>query len=346
MGCALGLLSALSCGNGLTRFEVPHETGAHCTSPSMPPASSCEAATRLAATPKLVASGSSGVASSCTPVFNGCTYDVSVLQGSCDGAAVRECGWGFQRCQDDRWTSCDLDALGYPVDPASGAPIREFHDPVLVFAPHPDDESIGLAGAILRERAQGHEVFLELMTHGEASGTRHLLESRGYRFSPESFGDARLREFRDAVRRLGVTGVHVVDGGDQRLEERTVQARVLFWREHATPLRVYGPEGHDDVNQRDRVHHDHAVVWRALSGMPGLNLTSQYIYLYFALDGASDYHGQPRRIADITPWCDGKRDALNAYKLWDPPSGRFAIGYLSVPILIDAASELCQEYAK
>jgi hypothetical protein len=47
---------------------------------------------------------------------------------------------------------------------------------------------------------------------------------------------------------------------------------------------------------------------------------------------------------DIGTWCAHKRTALEAYKLWDPNVGRYAIGFHSVPTLWDERATTCLEY--
>ena len=68
-----------------------------------------------------------------------------------------------------------------------------------------------MAGAILQAKDEGRPVYIELMTHGEASAARAMLEDREtdtwhpgrhvFALSVQEFGDARVREFRDAMTR-------------------------------------------------------------------------------------------------------------------------------------------------
>ncbi|KVO65005.1 hypothetical protein WJ78_17955 [Burkholderia ubonensis] len=43
-------------------------------------------------------------------------------------------------------------------------------------------------------------------------------------------------------------------------------------------------------------------------------------------------------------WMTRKRKALDQYKMWDPAAGRYGLGYLSVPTLIDAAYSDAREF--
>jgi LmbE family N-acetylglucosaminyl deacetylase len=44
---------------------------------------------------------------------------------------------------------------------------------ILYIFPHPDDESFGPARAMAAQRRQGHEVYLLMLTRGEATKVRH-----------------------------------------------------------------------------------------------------------------------------------------------------------------------------
>ena len=70
--------------------------------------------------------------------------------------------------------------------------------PILAFAPHPDDESIGCGGAIALARAAGVRVGVVLVTDGAAShpGSRA--------WPPERLAERRALEFSEALAALGV----------------------------------------------------------------------------------------------------------------------------------------------
>ena len=54
--------------------------------------------------------------------------------------------------------------------------------------------------------------------------------------------------------------------------------------------------------------------------------------------------GSPKAVVNIAPWCNDKKNAFAAYKLWNPSQHRFACAYHSVPELLDRASADCNEY--
>src|SRR6266571_3765523 len=84
---------------------------------------------------------------------------------------------------------------GYPVCPAdtSVSICPPYTNPLVFFSPHPDDETLGMAGAIRAAKAAGRTVIVELMTHGEGSG--------GCGIFPDATtcGNARVNEFTESL---------------------------------------------------------------------------------------------------------------------------------------------------
>ena len=84
-------------------------------------------------------------------------------------------------------------------------PIKNPQETVLVFAPHPDDEVLGVGGTIASLAAQGHRVVVCITSKGQA---RHfspeqvetVRQRSGAR--PRAFGGQRNPFFRPVARRL------------------------------------------------------------------------------------------------------------------------------------------------
>jgi LmbE family N-acetylglucosaminyl deacetylase len=68
--------------------------------------------------------------------------------------------------------------------------------PAMVFAPHPDDETLGCGGTIIRKLAAGAEVKVVFLTDGRTSHARVM--------PPERMGPIRTAEARAAMEALGV----------------------------------------------------------------------------------------------------------------------------------------------
>jgi LmbE family N-acetylglucosaminyl deacetylase len=98
--------------------------------------------------------------------------------------------------------------------------IEELDRPAIVFAPHPDDETLGCGGTIVRKLAQGAEVEVVFITDGSRS--HDLIPSK-------ELATLRRSEALNACSVLGVEErrVHFLDLGDGRLAEQEVTASVL-----------------------------------------------------------------------------------------------------------------------
>jgi LmbE family N-acetylglucosaminyl deacetylase len=249
------------------------------------------------------------------------------------------------------WSACFGETTGYPVTLDGTTPIcPPYNRPAVFFAPHPDDETIGMAGSIRHHIEVGRDVFVELMTHGESSGVRSTLDDQGtcdwhsgshsYYLTSEQFGDARLREFLDALAQLGVRGVFVSDFGDGDVTVPEVSTRIQFWLMNGgTGLSLKGTAGpQDPTAPGGGPQPDHAAVWSALIGSGFSDVRGYLVYHYRT--GA----GSPTSTEDISAFCDAKRSALSAYQVWAPEAGYYAIGRHSVSELFDAASADCHEF--
>jgi LmbE family N-acetylglucosaminyl deacetylase len=78
---------------------------------------------------------------------------------------------------------------------------EELRKRTLVFAPHPDDETLGCGGTILKKRLLGVPVNICFMTNGEASHSGII--------SKEALRDIRVEEGKTAARMLGIDTVNL-----------------------------------------------------------------------------------------------------------------------------------------
>ena len=95
--------------------------------------------------------------------------------------------------------------------------------PALVFSPHPDDETLGCGGTIIRKKQHGADVKVIFMTDGSDSHS-HLLPA-------EELKSIRTREALSATKKLGLTtaDLHFLEFPDGRLykHQRTATEKVL-----------------------------------------------------------------------------------------------------------------------
>jgi LmbE family N-acetylglucosaminyl deacetylase len=129
---------------------------------------------------------------------------------------------------------------------------------VIIFAPHPDDETLGCGGTIAKKIAEGYEVFVVVMTDGRFL----LLKSFGIVDdpSPEETKEIRRCEVLRATKILGMPEENVVflDFIDGTLEEneRAAEEKVAAILEKYAPSEVYFPyekDGHPDHQAANRI---------------------------------------------------------------------------------------------
>jgi LmbE family N-acetylglucosaminyl deacetylase len=236
-----------------------------------------------------------------------------------------------------------------PRNPSSGQVVcGPFDNAVVFFAPHPDDETLGMAGAIRAALAEGRPVYVEVLTKGETSRARAILNNgrqdswhpgaHQYNLSEAEFGEARAREVTDSSARLGVTGIYINSFPNGGLTEQHVQSRIAAWLSRGHNLQLRGTAGEQDPRGNEPAHPDHVVVWHALvAASRAANVQGYLVYGHEFSNGRAD------AINDITPFCEAKRAAIGAYRVWDPPHGRYAIGAHSTPELFDKAGADCKE---
>jgi len=157
--------------------------------------------------------------------------------------------------------------------------------PVLVVAPHPDDEIIGCGGAIALHSRRGDAVYVALVSGGEAGGD----------------AEVRLSESRKAVSRLGspeVICLAAVDGAVA--DDPGVAARIRRVAERVQPVVVYAPSPFE-------MHPDHVATMDAVGvAFAGRDDLTLLLYEVNAEHMASF-------LLDITSVHAAKREALTVF---------------------------------
>jgi LmbE family N-acetylglucosaminyl deacetylase len=174
-----------------------------------------------------------------------------------------------------------------------------FMERVLIISPHPDDESIGCGGTILRHVASGDTVKIIFLTCGEKGG--HGLCESETRVLREN-------EARKAAAVLGVTDIEFWQEVDGALEnsDRLADKVVAAIRGSESSI-VYVPN-------RDEMHPDHRaaakIVASSIAILRTQNMSLPQVLLY-------EVWTPLRRvdvINDITAYIDRKRHAIQQYE--------------------------------
>lgn len=242
-------------------------------------------------------------------------------------------------------------------------------EPAIFYIPHPDDEAIGMAGSIRKQRQEGHPVYLVLLTNGRNEKTFQLLNGQKYcnihntyhhfHITMEQLMWLRKVEFIASARQLGVDKLFIINNG-QGIEDlnvlqgayknvfiRTVQHTILKFHK-MFPLAIHhftsGPDdifSHRNSPTETKVNAAHFACWKAAVSLSKYTFKKIFhrIYIYtWPLE---------KRISAVKVELDPKsveiKDAaLRQYQFFLPEADRFAIGYHSVPCLIEAA--LCDHH--
>ena len=80
-------------------------------------------------------------------------------------------------------------------------------DRILIFAPHPDDESLGCAGVIRQAVAAGAEVHVVLMTNGDAAELSLIFGERELSYSPRAFINLGITRQNETLRAMALLGL-------------------------------------------------------------------------------------------------------------------------------------------
>jgi LmbE family N-acetylglucosaminyl deacetylase len=208
------------------------------------------------------------------------------------------------------------------------------------YTPHTDDETIAMAGAILRAHAAGHSTLVVLVTD-------HYPSTRGARLFPDDAFAQRRLEWLRAMAVLGVTKTDCWELDEVKMihEPQFMAEQVLLGMEMVEAQ--YAVVHHHAVALHD-VHVESslptpahiacakaAIEFQRLH--PSRRVSLHYVYIYSEVPS--------RRVAPVmhclTPsQSEKKREALDAYRKG------IGYGYASVPELIDGAAVDLYEYSQ
>jgi len=176
---------------------------------------------------------------------------------------------------------------------------------VLVIAPHPDDEVLGVGGSVLRHVADGDAVHVVICTRGRV----------------EDFGEEQVErvqaEARAVHKFLGVAGSHFLDLPAARLDtvpQVDINAALHRVFEQVKPDTVYVPHPGD-------VHHDHRVMFEsAMVCCRPTHAASPERILSYETVSETDWNAPgvtpvfvPNCFVDISKFMDRKLEACAMY---------------------------------
>jgi LmbE family N-acetylglucosaminyl deacetylase len=197
--------------------------------------------------------------------------------------------------------------------------------PVLILAPHPDDESLGCGGLMAEHHARGHDVHVMVLTDGAGSHPR----SREY--PAARLTSVRMLEARAAIAALGLPADRIdflgLPDGRAPLSGRRLKDAVSRIAAHA---RARGVRTICTTWPHDP-HHDHLAAYRL--GQLAAREVGARLLLYpvwtWTLPPTAWVSDMPVRGArlDITPHLAAKRRAIACHRsqitdlIRDDPTG-------------------------
>lgn len=157
--------------------------------------------------------------------------------------------------------------------------------PVLVVAPHPDDEILGCGGAIALHARRGDRVHVALVTAGEAGGD----------------GPARLDESRASAGGLGASDVSCLNIPDGQVGRDGTLTDTLSTMIHKLkPRVVYAPSPFE-------MHPDHVATLHATAGALGVRDDVMLLLYEVNTECMASF------LLDITPVAQAKHEALQLF---------------------------------
>jgi LmbE family N-acetylglucosaminyl deacetylase len=194
-------------------------------------------------------------------------------------------------------------------------PTRRLDAPVLILAPHSDDETLACGGtiALLGQKMAVHVAYA---TDGRMSP---LGTNGGPVSDVAELVALRRRESRDAAAALGLPpqNLHFLDFPDGSLTKDLPQFETALegLLKELRPATVFAPFRHDQ-------HPDHLATHRGavrvLQRLPGVRLYQYFIYFRFPFGGIPDVRQSidPRYLVsvDISATLSAKRRALALYR--------------------------------
>lgn len=177
---------------------------------------------------------------------------------------------------------------------------------ILIIAPHPDDEMIGVGGTILKEIQEGNEVYVVVVTKG---------------FAPlfnEGIVERTRAEARKCHSAIGIRETYFLDFPSTMLDtlpKYKLNGELLNLVREIKPDDVYIPYSGD-------MHFDHGIVAEAamVALRPKYDFAPENIYVYETLSetGWNFPHINsafaPNVFVDISTQLDEKLDALAVYE--------------------------------
>jgi LmbE family N-acetylglucosaminyl deacetylase len=179
---------------------------------------------------------------------------------------------------------------------------------ILAISAHPDDETLGCGGTLLRHQAEGHSLHWAIVTQAHSPQW------------PSDLIDRKAAEVEAAARRYSMQSVH-------RLRLPTTELDAIPFARVIDGLRAAIEQVRPDIvylPHRGDVNTDHEVVFRAvLSVLKAFYMSKFGVSRILSFETLSSTEAAaptqssafvPNVYMDITPYCDHKLEIMSLYE--------------------------------
>ena len=191
---------------------------------------------------------------------------------------------------------------------------------IIVFAPHPDDETLGCGGTIAKKIAEEYEVLIVIMTDG-----RFLLQNGSKTDSyltPEQVKEIRHFEVLKATKILGVPEKNVIFldfvDGTLKENEKTAVEKVISIVKKFPPSEVYFPYEKDDHTDHKATNHIVRVSLEKLNLKPKMYkycIAQKFARLGPFLESFFNIFSHNIVYVDISEFLSLKKEAVKEYRV-------------------------------
>jgi LmbE family N-acetylglucosaminyl deacetylase len=190
---------------------------------------------------------------------------------------------------------------------------------MIVFAPHPDDETLGCGGTIAKKSAEGYVVFIVIITDG-----RHAFSKKYGKMvspNPEEVKDLRKKELIEAVNLLGVPTKNLFflgfEDGTLSSHEQEAEKEIIEILKMHSAAEIYFPYFKDS-------HPDHRATNRLVRNClrkSGLSSAKFQYSIYFKhsrigprIERSLNYFKKCTIKVDISKYLDLKMKAIDKFR--------------------------------
>lgn len=190
---------------------------------------------------------------------------------------------------------------------------------VVVFAPHPDDETLGCGGTIAKKVSMGCEVAVAVMTDGRHAFSQ--LFGLASDPSPEELGEIRMGEVAQALKILGVQSANVISFGfeDATLAKHNteVERRIVALLKDFSPGEIYLPYRKDanlDHRIASKLIHDAVRKLDFSASMYQYSIARKFARLSPFLSCLLNPIRRNLIYVDVSQFLKQKQSAVNEFK--------------------------------